>query len=138
MNRETTSAKIRTLARAGLTRQAIADQLGISYQHVRKVMIDAGMTGGLSRRRRPEHVTASRKSAPESPSFPSQVLLGAGFTQIGEWNQGAGNRITLSSEVPADSGVYAFAVDDVVVYVGLTQNGFKVRFDGYGRGHAKQ
>ncbi len=97
MNRVTTSEKIRTLARAGLTRKAIADQLGISYQHVRKVMIDAGMTGGLSHGKHPEHVTVSGKSAQRHPSFPSQALLDAGFRLIGEWNQGAGNRITLNS-----------------------------------------
>lgn len=137
-NRETTSAKIRTLAQTGLTRKAIADHLGISYQHVRKVMIDAGMTGGLSRGNRSKQVMVSNQPVPKPSSFPCQLLLDAGFRQIGEWNRRGGTTIGLDTKAPTDSGVYAFVVDGMVVYVGLTQNGFKARFDGYGRGHEKQ
>ncbi len=43
----TTSAKIRALAEAGFERTKISLLLGIRYQHVRKVLADAGITGGL-------------------------------------------------------------------------------------------
>ncbi len=45
----TTSDKIRALARAGYSRSEIAAILRIRYQHARKVMLDAGITGGLTR-----------------------------------------------------------------------------------------
>jgi hypothetical protein len=45
----TTSDKIRALARAGFLRKDISKALGIQYQHVRKVLVDAGMTDGLQR-----------------------------------------------------------------------------------------
>ena len=43
----TKSDKIRALAKAGYARVEIAALLGIRYQHVRKVLLDAGITGGL-------------------------------------------------------------------------------------------
>jgi len=41
----TKSDKIRTLTKAGFNRKAIADFLGIRYQHVRNVQVDAGLDG---------------------------------------------------------------------------------------------
>ena len=52
----TTSAKIRALAQAGYDRQEIASLLGIRYQHVRQVLIAAGISGGLRR-----HANAERE-----------------------------------------------------------------------------
>ncbi len=46
---DTTSAKIRALAEARYDRAEIAKFLGIRYQHVRKVLLDAGITNGLRR-----------------------------------------------------------------------------------------
>ena len=46
---ETTSAKIRALAAAGYLRTEIRDLLGIRYQHVHKVLEDAGIGEGLQR-----------------------------------------------------------------------------------------
>jgi hypothetical protein len=43
---ETTSDKIRALARAGYYRTEISKLLNIRYQHVRKVLVDAGIAGG--------------------------------------------------------------------------------------------
>jgi hypothetical protein len=44
---QTTSAKIWALAGAGYGRTEIAKLLGIRYQHVRKVLLDAGIKNGL-------------------------------------------------------------------------------------------
>src|SRR6266581_1667882 len=88
----TTSDKIRKLARFGYTRTEISKALGIRYQHVRKVLVDAGITEGLQR----------PNDAPESPipvdttssrETPSNVLLQAGFQQVGEWTQTDGGGI---------------------------------------------
>jgi hypothetical protein len=46
--------------------------------------------------------------------------------------------IMLDAQAPTVPGVYAFVVDDLVVYVGLTLNGLRTRFDQYRRGHEGQ
>ena len=46
---ETKSEKIRALAKAGYLRTEISRVLNIRYQHVRKVLTDAGITDGLQR-----------------------------------------------------------------------------------------
>jgi len=52
------------------------------------------------------------------------------------WNWNHKGRV--GSKAPSLPGVYAFIVDDVVVYVGLTLSGLKTRFDQYRRGHKGQ
>ena len=42
---KTKSDKIRALTKAGFSRKAIAGYLGIRYQHVRNVQVDAGLDG---------------------------------------------------------------------------------------------
>lgn len=134
----TKSDKIRALARAGYLRTEIAKALGIRYQHVRKVLVDAGIKEGLQRRvqleRSPDVIEAS--SAERRPT-PPIVLEKAGFVHAGAWSLVDG-KITLVADVPAVPGVYAFVLEDVVVYVGVTQNGLKTRMDQYRRGHARQ
>jgi hypothetical protein len=136
---ETTSDKIRALARAGYARTEIGKLLNIRYQHVRKVLIDAGITGGLRHQVEAEREPVTVDAAPASREATSgDVLLRAGFQFIGEWTQAAGSAIRLEANAPAKPGVYAFVVDDAVAYVGLTNNGLKTRFDQYRRGHAGQ
>jgi hypothetical protein len=72
----TKSDKIRTLGSAGYSRQAIADFLGIRYQHVRNVLVDeerkklSGFAEG-PRSERPRPV-----AAPPAPATPGRVVLG--------------------------------------------------------------
>jgi len=66
------------------------------------------------------------------------MLLRAGFQCVGEWTQTPESLLILDATVPTKPGVYAFVVDDAVVYVGLTNNGLKTRFDQYRRGHEGQ
>jgi hypothetical protein len=44
----------------------------------------------------------------------------------------------LDAKATRVPGVYAFVVDDVVVYVGLTKSGPHIRFEQYCRGHKHQ
>lgn len=104
----TTSDKIRALARAGYLRTEISKLLDIRYQHVRKVLVDAGIESGLQRT-----VELERSSevieAPEAefePTPPS-TLLEAGFAWIGEW-QVADGTLGLDGRAPSAAGVYAF------------------------------
>jgi len=135
----TTSDKIRALARACYDRTEISKLLNIRYQHVRKVLVDAGITGGLRRQVEAERepVTVDAEPAP-SEATSSDALLRAGFQLIGEWTQPASGGLQLEAKAPAKPGVYAFVVDDVVAYVGLTNNDLRTRFDQYRRGHVGQ
>ena len=121
-------------------RVEIARQLGIRDQHVRNVLLSSGITGGLKREvlveREPVAVPIKATGTPQSAS--AQVLLESGFSYIGDWELDAAGRISLGIKVPKDPGVYAFVIDDRVVYVGLTKSGLHRRFDQYRRGHKRQ
>jgi len=135
----TVSAKIRALANVGYDRTEISEHLGIRYQHVRKVLVDAGITGGLRRQIEVERepVIVDDTPAPrEATSW--EILLRAGFQFLGEWAQDSDAEIRLDAKAPVEPGVYAFVADDIIVYVGLTQTGLRTRLSHYRLGHAKQ
>lgn len=135
----TTADKIRALAQAGYGRGEISKFLGIRYQHVRNVMLRSGLTGGLRRDAEAEREAVEVDAAPAPMEDVAwTVLTGAGFEYIGEWTQDPESLIRLDAKAPASPGVYAFIVDDVVVYVGLTLSGLKARLDQYRRGHKGQ
>jgi hypothetical protein len=136
---DTTSAKIRALAQAGYDRTEISKLLGIRYQHVRQVLVSAGITGGLRRElqavREPVAIEATRAPS-EDTSW--EVLLRAGFQFLGEWTADPDSRIRLDAKAPMEPGIYAFAVGDAIVYVGLTNNALRARLDGYRIGYKGQ
>jgi hypothetical protein len=134
---ETTSDKIRALAREGYLRAEIAEFLDIRYQHARKVMIDAGILDGLSRGGVSTGPTSPRGGR-ELKVTPVNVLIEAGFIKLGEWMADEQGKIALSVPAPRDAGVYAFATDSVVRYVGLTRVGFDKRMQNYRAGHVRQ
>ena len=117
----TTADKIRALAQANYNRTEIAKILGIRCQHVRHVMLRSGMTGGLRREVEAEREPIEVDAAPAPREDTSwAVLTEAGFEFIGEWTHDPESLLRLDAKAPAAPGVYAFVVDDVVVYVGLT------------------
>jgi hypothetical protein len=136
----TKSEKIRALARAGYSRVEIAGLLDIRYQHVRKVLFQAGIMTGLKNvelevERSPIVVEVSDEdNEPVNAAF----LISAGFSLLGNWTQPSAGEILLNAKAPNDPGVYAFVLDGAVVYVGLTQAGLKTRLDHYRRGHERQ
>lgn len=136
---KTTSAKIRALAEAGYDRTEISQQLGIKYQHVRKVLLDAGIMDGLRRKVQAEREPVLVDAAPairEAPS--SDILLRAGFQPVGEWTEDPASAIKLDATAPEKPGIYAFVVDNLIVYIGLTNNNLRTRFEQYRRGHEGQ
>jgi hypothetical protein len=136
---ETKSDKIRALALAGYLRTEIADLLDIRYQHVRKVLVDAGIKDGLQREVEFERTPVAVDIAEEKATPTSwEALLRAGFLFLGEWQPDGDGEFKLDTKAPADSGVYAFIVDEVVMYIGLTQRGLRGRLDGYRRGYERQ
>jgi hypothetical protein len=135
----TTSAKIRALAEAGYDRTEISQLLGIRYQHVRKVLVDAGITGGLRRQVAAEREPVLVDAEPARREATSwDVLLRAGFQLLGQWTQDSESAIRLDAKAPAEPGVYAFVLGDAVSYVGLTNNGLRTRLDQYRAGHKGQ
>jgi hypothetical protein len=136
----TKSDKIRALAKSGYSRVEIAALLGIRYQHVRKVLLESGIAPGLKNvkveiERSPVVVElADEEIEPVNGEF----LIRAGFSLLGRWTQPSAGEILLSAKAPNDPGVYAFVLEGVVVYVGLTQTGLKTRMDHYRRGHERQ
>jgi hypothetical protein len=138
---ETTSNKIRALAREGYLRAEIAEFLDIRYQHARKVMIDAGILDGLSKGGATVPIEATPPSkvmgAPRSPT-PVSVLTNAGFIKLGDWIADDKGKIALSVPAPRDPGVYAFATEGQVRYVGLTRVGFDRRMQNYRGAHVRQ
>ncbi|HLW54375.1 MAG TPA: GIY-YIG nuclease family protein [Candidatus Angelobacter sp.] len=135
----TKSDKIRALNQAGYKRAEIAEILDIRYQHVRKVLLDAGITGGLKHKEEFERppVTIEVDAKPPKPT-PGDALLRAGFEYLGDWIALGDGELKLSAKAPTAAGVYAFLVDDLVVYVGLAQRGFRTRMGHYRRGYERQ
>lgn len=138
-NLTTTADKIRALATADYDRAEISKILGIRYQHVRHVMLRSRITGGLRHEIEAEREPVEVDAAPAPREDTSwTVLTEAGFQFIGEWTQDRQSLLRLDAKAPSSPGVYAFIVDDIVVYVGLTLSGLKTRFDQYRRGHKGQ
>lgn len=132
---DTTADKIRALLREGYLRADIARFLDVRYQHVRGVAVAAGIDGGLQRG---IEVVAKPKPVPKLPVEVSvEVLMDAGFTLLGSW-VAVETGIALSAKAPKDPGVYAFAVKDVIKYIGLTKMGFHRRMYNYQKPGATQ
>ena len=132
----TTSDKIRSLLREGYLRTEIADYLHIRYQHVRKVAVDAGIAGGLQRGIvvLPPHALAP---VLKKERIAIDFLVDAGFIRIGHW-AAREDGIGLSAAVSKESGVYAFVINDEIMYVGITRTGFHRRMYNYQLGHHRQ
>ena len=136
----TTSDKIRALARAGYLRKEISKLLEIRYQHVRQVLADAGIEGGLQRGVEAESppIIVEPPEAKTRAETSWDVLLKAGVQHVGNWLALPDGTIKIDGKIPAHPGVYALVLDGVVVYVGLTLNGLQTRMDQYRRGHKGQ
>lgn len=128
----TTSAKIRALAAEGYPRADIARFLGVAYQHVHKVLEDAGSREGLRRSNTP---STSRK--PTAAPLTVEAIMTAGFTRLGGW-RAIDDDIELDIPAPKEPEVYAFAVNGIIQYVGVTHNTFHQRMYQYQRGDPGQ
>jgi hypothetical protein len=133
----TTSDKIRALARAGYPRTEISKLLEIRYQHVRKVLLDSGITAGLVREVSPPKSPIPVPIA-SSLRIPPTLLLRSGFVAVGNWVLTPASDIALDGRASAQPGVYVFVVDEEVVYVGLTLRSLHERLNQYRRGDRRQ
>lgn len=135
-----TADKIRALATAGYDRTEISKALAIRYQHVRNVLLRSGMPGGLKR----EVAIPQPTITVEVPvgtvlkTTPSEYLLKAGFLVSGRWEVGSDGELDFTGEIPSHPGVYAFVLDGMVAYVGLSIRGLRGRMRQYRRGNPRQ
>ena len=136
---ETTSWKIRELAKSGFLRTEIRDLLEIRYQHVQGVLIKSGIGGGKTSSTNKSVDTAlnNQNMEPYVPEFNWRKLTECGFISVGEWVTDQ-DEIVLNGEIPTEPGVYAFILDGQVAYVGLTQSSLKNRMYHYRIGHYRQ
>lgn len=130
----TKSDKIRELARAGYSRTEISAFLDIRYQHVRNVLVQAGIEGGMRNDlSKPRAASITTQAQP----WPIERLLAAGFERLGVCSLLA-DSFEYSAKAPNKPGVYAFSVDGVVAYIGLTRGTLRTRLGHYVYGHARQ
>jgi len=127
----TNADKIRGLLREGYLRADVARYLGIRYQAVRQVAVDAGIEGGLRRSSLPRAI--SERSDPVDPLSHLPRLIGAGFERLGAWTI-EGDSLTLESTTKRGRAVYLMVEDGVILYIGLSTRGVHARMRDYRRG----
>lgn len=125
----TKSAKIRALDDAGYERTEIAKFLDIRYQHVRNVLVDRDLKEGgpITPRKRAQVTTR-----PAPKKLMAATLVEGGFERSGRWIV-EDDSLKVDGTLPDQSGVYAFAVDDQVMYIGMTIRSIRKRLYFYGR-----
>ena len=127
----TKADKIRALDRSGMPRAEIARFLGISYQHVRNTLLQ------IPKKDRTRSI-ADTKIPALIEEWPIQRLTDAGFLILGDCSPAGSEAFSYSAKAPTSAGVYAFAVDGVIKYVGLTRGALRTRLGHYVYGHVGQ
>jgi hypothetical protein len=117
---------IRRLAAEGMATADIARKLGIRYQRAYSVV------GTKPSLRLPGDGFAQRTAADKPPLY-TEVLKQAGFSTVSHWTLDESGAVRSRVSLPAEIGVYAFAIDGVAMYVGVATMGIAKRLYFYGR-----
>ena len=129
---KTKSEKIRELGREGTPVAEIARKLDIRYQHARKVLLDAGLLPESTRTVNLEKIARAPTEKKMKPSLQISELLSAGFAFTAKWKLVASGELAPDTPLPKEVGVYAFAKDNIVLYVGVATMGLAKRLYFYG------
>jgi hypothetical protein len=131
-----TSEDIRSLAKQGFSVAEIARQIGTRYQHVYKVLSDAGLLAG----RRQERSAPTTPDVSKSPKgvLTREFLLNSGFESSAQWTLSLDGEIISNTPLPKGVGVYAFAISNAVMYVGVATMGLSKRLYFYRKPGASQ
>lgn len=124
---------IRALASEGYERTEIAQFLDIRYQHVRNVLVQGGAHDG-----RTEPQGQKVDEPPVDKIWVADHLISAGFELLGTCQLNGADAFVVSNNAPSSAGVYAFVVDDVIRYIGLTRRSLRMRLSHYVAGHERQ
>lgn len=127
------SDNIRTLANEGLPVADIARRLGIRYQHAYKVLKDSSQSSDGVGSPATKLIPVSATLAQQKPALAVTTLLERGFELSGRWMLSDAGDLLLERPLSKDVGVYAFAKNDVVLYVGVATMGLAKRIYFYGR-----
>lgn len=137
------SENIRGLAREGLDTAEIARRLGIRYQHAYNVLKADGALVAASKALSETPERAAIVPIPQKPLLTADILTAGGFTLAGRWVLSSAGDLQLDQLVPKAIGpkaigVYAFAKDGIVLYVGVATMGLAERLYFYGKPGATQ
>jgi hypothetical protein len=128
------SENIRTLAREGLSTAEIARRLGIRYQHAYNVLrADGALPTASSPVARTTGDRPLRAVIQSKPPLTVDELLAGGFVFSGRWVLSNAGDLALDQPLPKIVGVYAFAKDGTVLYVGVATMGLAKRLYFYGK-----
>jgi hypothetical protein len=127
------SDNIRTLARDGLSTAEIARRLGIRYQHAYNVLRADGATVAISNTSPLSPEFSVIATVPQKRPLPVETLIAGGFTLTGHWVLSSAGDLVLNQPFPKAAGVYAFAKNDIALYVGVATMGLAKRLYFYGR-----
>ena len=128
----TKSAQIRALGEQGYSRSEIPKFLGVRYQHVNNVLKQSRIDASSE-----TFSEALPIRIPPEP-WPMQRLVETGFDLIGTCLLRREDVFEYSALPPVGPGVYAFAANEVIHYVGVTRRGLRTRLNHYIRGHERQ
>jgi hypothetical protein len=130
----TVSENIRALAREGLAVADISRRLGIRYQHAYNVLKARHATSPASLIA-PKPTTDGLFRAPATLKPPLEVddLIKGGFVFSARWILSDGGDLVVDRPLPKSIGVYAFAKDGIVRYVGVATMGLAKRLYFYGK-----
>ena len=117
------SEDIRSLAREGMSVADIARRLGIRYQKAYSVLKASNM------------LPTSRPAIVAAPKPPLSVdaLVGGGFELSARWILSAAGELAIDRPLPKAAGVYAFAKEGFVLYVGVATIGLAKRLYFYAK-----
>ncbi len=115
---KTKSEKVRRLAKDGFSVSEIAAKLGVRYQHAYNILKRDRITARLG---------LEQRGSQQKPRLSVQGLLDSGFRRASRWNLDPSGKLALTKELSKDVGVYAFAIDGIVMYVGLATMGLSKR-----------
>lgn len=129
----TVSEEIRVLARDGLSVAEIARRLGIRYQHAYNVLKANGLLSTARSRVAPDTNAPTRPLAARKPPLMVEELERGGFEFAGRWVQSDTGDPTIDRTLPNAIGVYAFAKNGTVLYVGVATMGLAKRLYFYAK-----
>lgn len=118
------SDRIRQLAAEGVSVSEIARRLGIRYQFAYGVLRRGAATG----------TTGTALAAPANrPHLTTETLVNAGFTHSATWSKSDTGSLVVEPRLPSAAGVYAFAKQSRILYVGVATMGLAKRIYFYGK-----
>ena len=123
------SDEIRALALAGSSVAEVARKLNIRYQHAYNVLKRSGAPVDNATRNRDRLPEASKTK----PELTTQALSQRGFQLSGKWVLATDGSVKADQKLPKEVGVYAFAKDGIILYVGVATIGLAKRLYFYSK-----